>query len=466
MRRFLSGTLAAGLVLLTLPAFADDAAQRQAIDGLIQPLIKNKLVQGLSLGVVQNGRAWFRGYGTTGGEGARTPDEKTVFEIGSISKVFTGVLLGELAQRGTVRLEDPVQRHLPNFVEVPRGRRAITLLDLTTHSSGLPRMPGNFRPQDRRNPYADYSVRQMYQFLTAHRLRRDPGAKYAYSNLGVGLLGHTLSRAARKKDYQALLVERICAPLGMRDTRIVLTPSMKARLAQPHGRGGKPSHVWDIPTLAGAGGIRSTIHDMLIFLRANLRTPRAAPASLRGALDAARRSRFPIAKGRAAMGLGWHMRTRRGIVWHNGATGGYHAYLGLNRKKGVGVVVLCNTADGIVTRLGVKVLDVLLGRKVTPLETRKVPQAIKVDPKVLETYVGRYQLLPGFVLTITLEKGQLYLQATRQPKFPIFAETKRKFFLKVVPAKVTFKVGKDGKVTGLVLHQAGRNMPATRLPKK
>src|SRR5208283_4407870 len=120
----------------------------------------------------------------------RALDGDTVFEIGSITKVFTALLLADMAQRGEVALTDPVSKYLPKGVKMPgRNGHAIMLQDLATHTSGLPRLPSNMKPKDFMNPYADYTPELLYQFLSSYELPRDPGSKWEYSNLGAGLLG-------------------------------------------------------------------------------------------------------------------------------------------------------------------------------------------------------------------------------------------------------------------------------------
>ena len=189
-------------------------------------------------------------------------DSAGVCEIGSITKVFTTSVLEDMVERGEVRLDDPVAKFLPRSVKVPaRGERQITLLDLATQSSGLPRMPANFTPRDSLNPYADYSVAQMYAFLSGYQLTRDIGAEYEYSNLGMGLLGHALALKARTS-YEELVRRRILTPLAMRATAITLTPAMRAKLAPGHDAEGRVVPNWDLPTLAGAGALRSTASAM------------------------------------------------------------------------------------------------------------------------------------------------------------------------------------------------------------
>jgi D-alanyl-D-alanine-carboxypeptidase/D-alanyl-D-alanine-endopeptidase len=173
-------------------------------------------------------------YGRFDGDDPRVSDGETVFEIGSISKVYTGLLLCDMVQHHEVSFSDPVAKYLPPSVQIPsRNGKQITLLELAMHTSGLPRMPSNFNPKDPSNPYADYTVEQMYDFLSHYQLTRDPGAKYEYSNLGAGLLGHALALGAGT-DYETLLRTRVTGPLHMNHTAIELTQEMKANLAPGH----------------------------------------------------------------------------------------------------------------------------------------------------------------------------------------------------------------------------------------
>jgi D-alanyl-D-alanine-carboxypeptidase/D-alanyl-D-alanine-endopeptidase len=282
-------------------------------------------------------------------------DGRTLFEIGSITKVFTGILLAEMAERGEVRLEDPVQDLLPKGTAVPsRNGAVIRLVDLATHSSGLPRMPSNFAPADPANPYADYTVEQLYAFLRTHQLTRDVGQRGEYSNLGAGLLGHALALRAGKP-YEALVSERILVPLGMRSTRIVLRPEDHPRLAPGHSAGGTPVANWDLPTLAGAGALRSDVDDMLTFLAASLRPP---DTPLGRAIRASHSPRGTLGD-TAKIGLHWivtETRFGRTVVWHNGGTAGYRTFIGFDPDRRVGVVVLSNRSNSV-DRIGRHLLD-------------------------------------------------------------------------------------------------------------
>jgi len=378
-------------------------------------------------------------------------DSAGVFEIGSITKVFTTSLLQDMVDRGEVHLGDAVSQYLPKSVKVPaRGEHEITLLDLATQSSGLPRMPSNFTPRNSLNPYADYTVQQMYTFLSGYQLTRDPGADYEYSNLGMGLLGHALSLKGRTS-YEELLRRRILTPLGMRETAITLTPALRAKLAPGHDAEGRVVPNWDLPTLAGAGALRSTVNDMLTFVAANLDS---AATPLSPTLRRTHGERHATNNPSLKVGLGWHILARPvgNIVWHNGGTGGYRTFTGFDPVRRLGVVVLSNL-DASVDDIGYHLLDETFPLR--PIPTRRTEVA--VDSSVLVRYVGEYELAPTFHVVVTREAARLFVQATGQPRFRIFAESDSTFFLRVVDAQITFS--RDG----MTLHQNGQNLPGRRI---
>ena len=416
----------------------------------------HKQATGIVLGVrAADGSHTIVSYGDPGPD-ALPLGPRSVFEIGSITKVFTGILLADMAARGELALEDPVQSHAHDGVTIPsRGKTPIRLVDLSTHSSGLPRMPSNFYPADPANPYADYSVDQLHEFLSGHTLRRNVGEEYEYSNLGAGLLGHLLA-AINGSDLETLLKTRILAPLGMTMTGINLTSDMKRHLARGHDQEGKVTANWGIPTLAGAGGLLSNAEDMLRFVDANLESP---TSSLQAAMQTSHEPRVDAGPG-LKVGLNWHIKSteKHTIIWHNGGTGGYRTFLGFDAKRGVGVVVLENSTHGS-DDLGLHLLDSSLELKEPPRERHE----IEVAAELLADYVGVYELAPKFHLNVTVRDGKLVTQATGQGEVPIFAETKTDFFAKVVDAQLTFVRGQSGKVDKLILHQNRAHTPAPRL---
>jgi len=426
---------------------------RSRIDPLAKPLIEKRVAVGFVVGILKEGRTEFLPYGETARGSGLAPDADTVYEIGSITKVFTGVLLADAVERGLVGLDDPVQSHLPAEVTLPVKGTPMTLAHLAEHTSGLPRLPDNISPADPANPYADYDVERLYAALADHGPQRPPGS-YEYSNYGAGLLGHLLALRSGLV-YEPLLVERVLGPLGMPDTRIRLDAGQRARLAPPYAADLEPASNWDLAALAGAGGLRSTGRDLLRFAQANLEPP---GGPLGRALEAARSERLPIGGG-LAIGLGWHIAADHQTRWHDGGTGGYHSWLAVIPSLRLGVVVLANTASERIGQLGELVTRAAAGMEVQPLEIRS---EVTVDPASLAAYVGFYDLTPEFGLQVTLEGEQLMVQATGQDRFPVFSSGPGEFFYKVVDARLTFVSGEDGRVDRVILHQGDQEIEGER----
>lgn len=443
--------------MIVAPALSAQGTAAQALsDSAARTLIAQRVDAGMGVGIVAG---LLDGTGTRvvsyGQSGTGRPlDGRTVFEIGSISKVFTALVLADMVRAGEVALDDPVAKYLPATVTVPaRSGRQITLLDLATQSSGLPRMPTNFAPKDPADPYADYSVQRLYDFLGGYQLPRDPGQRYEYSNLGFALLGHALALKAGRP-WEQVVEERVIRPLGLNDTRITLTASMQARLAAGHADG-QPAASWNLSVFDPAGALRSTASDMLRFLAAAMDT--AGP--LAPVFRATEQARRVITAGRLEIGLGWHILhiDGRDIVWHNGGTGGYHAFAGFEPATRRAVVILANSTDDI-DDIGVHLLD-------PAAPVRQTPRPVAVDPQVLDRYVGRYRLAPTFLIDVTRVGGALFIQATGQSRIRIFPSSDHEFFLTAVDARITFLPGtSDGPAASLILHQNGVDQTAPRVP--
>jgi D-alanyl-D-alanine-carboxypeptidase/D-alanyl-D-alanine-endopeptidase len=449
-------------ILLTaqFTAAADDLPADAAIRAILRERIEvGKRSPGIVVGVIDEKGPRIVSYGWTDWDKKTEVNGDTVFEIGSVSKVFTGTLLADMAGQSEVSLEDPVAKYLPKAVKVPsRDGKEIRLVDLATQTSALPRMPDNFTPQDPDNPYADYTVEQLYDFLSHCALTRDIGAEYEYSNLGMGLLGHALALRAGT-NYEALMVRRICDPLGMPNTRITFTPEMKAHLAPGHNAAGKAVENWDIPTLAGAGAIRSTAAELLKFVAANAGLTKT---DLLPAMQLAHQARHKTDGEGGEIGLAWQITKADGgtNIWHNGQTGGYHSFIGFDPEKMRGVVVLANSETSI-DDIGRHLLN---GKaplaKMNPVEGHK---SIALDAKPLDGYVGRYELNAAAFFNIRRDSDHLRAQLTGQPYFDLFPESSANFFYKVVDAQITFNTNADGRATSLVLHQNGRDQTAKKI---
>jgi len=327
---------------------------RGELQALIEKRVDQKLATGLVLGVREaDGSHTIVAYGDPGPD-ALPLGPKTVFEIGSVTKVFAGILLADMAARGELSLEDPVQRYAHEGVTIPsRGETPIRLVDLSTHTSGLPRMPSNFLPADWSNPYATYSVDRLHEFLSGYTLQRDVGEACEYSNLGTGLLGHVLA-SINGSDWETLVKTRILTPLHMTMTGVTLTEEMKRYLVRGHDGLGNVTSTWQFPALVGAGGLLSNAEDMLRFVDANVESP---TTPLQAAMRVSHEPRVDAGTD-MKVGLNWHIWSteKHRIVWHNGMTGGCRSFVGFDAERGVGVVVLENSIHGV-DDIGFHLLD-------------------------------------------------------------------------------------------------------------
>jgi CubicO group peptidase (beta-lactamase class C family) len=288
----------------------------------------------------------------------------TRFEVGSVTKVLTSLLFARMIESGEVKLDDPIARFLPDSVSAPEYRGTpVTLRELATHSSSLPRLPTNIAPANMSDPYADYTADKLYAFLDSYDLPQPPDSRYEYSNLGAGLLGFLLSRRAGKP-YDVLLEQRVLGPLGMKDSYVAEPgDSTDAHLARGHAEG-KPVPFWNFGSLDGAGAVRSSTDDLLRLLRAELHPERTSMAK---AIELSQETRFH-ASPELALALGWHvvqLPDSSSLYWHNGGTGGARSFVGFVPKAGAGVVVLMNEALPLdaVTQLGVQLARVVAAKE-------------------------------------------------------------------------------------------------------
>jgi len=426
----------------------DNQALPEEVAKTIEKRIDEGITPSVALAIIDSSGVQYFNFGKTAQEG-KPVDENTIYEIGSISKVFTGILLAQQVLNGEINLDDDIARLLPNSISVSTmGDTKITFGHLTDHTSGFPRMPDNFAPANPNNPYADYTVDQMYTFVSTYQPVRSVGAEYEYSNFAQGLLGHLLAKN-KNTDYEDLMVQTIAEPLEMNDTRIEFTEGMKENLALGHS-GNKVVENWDIPTLAGAGAIRSSSSDMAKFISANLGYTNTA---LHEAMELSHEPRHSKANG-MSVGMGWHIKQgeQGDVVWHNGGTGGYRTFVGFVKETGRGVVLLTNSSISS-DDIGFNLLD--SGSALAEMQFSS--EAVEVPEATLGKYVGVYELQPEFKITITKEGTQLLGQATGQEKFEIFPENDTTFFLTVVEAKITFQLNEDS-VQSLTLFQGGQEI--------
>lgn len=511
----------------------------------------NAFVQGTSGGVSvvwvdASGSSFFQaGTFSDGDPRPITPD--TQFELGSVTKVFTALLLAESERLGKVSRLDPAAKYLIPATDPAQGNLArITLLALSTHTAGLPRMPPNFGTDPTNpDPYATYDRSKLIDALRTAGPVAPVGKAMNYSNFGAAVLGEALA-SAWGTTYADALRTHVLTPLHMNATSIGLAGSPPPSDLAPGHVLGKTVPNWTFQAFAAAGALRTSARDMAIFLSACLGKD---DRPLGAAFDATLQPQFPAEEVGGHIGLGWMLAddAQPVVAWHNGATAGSHTFVAFSREKGIGIAILANAQKGPET-LGFELLGAkppqpkveavkdaagYVGRyplspsfaiditevnrglrlqatgqpslglreiapdrfaitgvpaevsferdglgKVTTLvlhqngidrrgprgELPPLPKEVTLPIKILQEYVGSYPLAPTFVLTVTEDHGALFVQATGQPRFPVFASAKDEFFLKAVNARISFQRDASNKINGMVLHQSGRDMAAPYTP--
>jgi CubicO group peptidase (beta-lactamase class C family) len=381
------------------------------------------------------------------GSAARRPlNGDSVFEIASVTKVFTALLLTDMVRKHELALTDPVTKYLPKGTKLPeRNGRPITLVDLATHTSGLPFMPDGADP---------------YRFLATYSLPRDVGAEWDYSNLGYWLLQEALAKRGRA-DFEQLLQKRVSAPLGLHSTTITWSPELKSRDAIGHDAALQPAPLFaSMPVynlMPAAGGMISTPNDLLKFLGIAMgyEESKLAPTVARQL-----QTRRPA--GSSEQALGWLV-TGAGddaIVYHDGGSFGYASSVAWQPRRRIGVVVLANqTANvGDIARH--------LLQPSVPLEkpARARHTEITLDAATLDKYAGRYDMKEEGVVVIARDNSLLTIELPASwglPKLRLHAESQRDFFATELPLRVTFEA--DGSAMQVFPPRGQRAISAVRL---
>ena len=326
------------------------------IDSAVRPYIQKSNTVGLSIGILRNGAITTYNYGETKQGNNNLSDANSIFEIGSISKTFTATLLAYYVDEGKVTLKDSITKYLPDSVASNKALQSITLEMLSNHTSGLPRLPDNleYHSPDPLDPYKYYAQKDLFDYLKTCKLNTTPGQKYAYSNLGVGLLGAILEKVSGKS-YEQMVEEIICKPLGMNSTAQYLTAVEKAHFVSVYNDEGKETSPWTFDILAPCGALRSTVTDLLIYAKANL-TP--ADNKLSKAIQLTHQVTFSNKD--LKLGLDWHIIKIAGVEYyfHDGGTFGCSSFLVFNPDKKMAVVVLSNSGASV-NNLGIQIVKKL-----------------------------------------------------------------------------------------------------------
>ncbi|HUF29939.1 MAG TPA: serine hydrolase [Gemmatimonadaceae bacterium] len=411
----------------------------------VRARVEHGWTPGMVVGVVDSSGSHFFSAGSTSMRGGNAVDEQTIFEIGSVTKLFTTLLLTAMASRGEVELDEPVSALLPDSVHVPQRDSVITLRMLALHRSGLPDLPPNWVSPDSANPYAAYDSVQLYAFLRDYSLPRAPGTRFVYSNLGSGLLGFALARHARMS-YEELLRARVLEPLGLRRTGISRDSAALLRSARGHTESGETPD-WQFDALAGAGALRSTAADLAVLLRAII--------DRHSQVDSAIALTLPTTSRTA---LGWNVRRETGstILYVGGRTGGFRSFIGVNLSARRGVVALTNSGMGV-DDLGFHMLT-----RSTPLIV--VRESITLPFDSLRSYVGEYASTAGQPVLVRLDGNQLVAQVGGLGHANIYPSKTDEFFARLANVQLAFTRDGTGRVSGLTLYVNGRGTAAQRNP--
>ena len=414
---------------------------------------------GIVVGMVDSTGTRFVSYGTTHAGGSTPVNEHTIYEIGSISKVFTALVLADMVRKGEADLRDPVQTLLPSAVSLPElnGRR-ITLKDLVTHRSGLPRMPDNL-PAGFHSEHGEYSVERMHTFLSECTLVADIGEKFLYSNLGFGLLGQALANRDGS-DLETVLGSRITRPLGLIDTRFQLSPEQESRRAGGHDWNHAPMPLLNFDSMMGAGSLKSTAADLTRFLALNTGL---IDSDLWSTLQLAHVDRENAIGNKVDIGMGWLTLTLHGreLILHNGATFGNMSFAGFDKEARRGVVVLAN-ARGYYDDIGLHLLDpeVKLFRYEDPPEE---PVAVEIDVEKLRPLEGEYAIAANQVMIVRIRDGKVYGNYNEGIELEMKAASETELFFEIAPFVVEFIKNKQGDVTEAVSRYFGREQRGKKL---
>ncbi len=443
------------LLLTSMQTTAQTLSQDKIfIQQAVDKMVEDKILVGVAIGLYDKGETThiYSGYRTA--HQAYPINDSTRFEIGSVTKTFVGILLADAHLNKSLDMKTPISKLLPQLSNQDK-LSDINLRQLSTHSSGLPRLPSNIRPASVNDPYLDYTSDDLYQFLSEYDDYQKTDNEVVYSNLAVGLLGHLLALNAGT-NFETLLEQTILSPLDMKHTYVATPSAELLELALPHSNDMKAVKPWRFDVLAPAGAISSTLPDMMKYLVANIKAEQMDEIELKKSIELAQQANFPFSNDDVSMGLGWLESDRSAgkVIWHNGGTAGSASFLGFNPSSQKGVVVLMNVSAQA-TEAGFAYLD---GKIKSHLSRYTAPVKQIVTADDLSNLVGNYELTPNFVLSVTQREDRLFVQATGQANIEVFPKTKTRFYYKVVDAEIEFALNSDGSAKSLTLFQNGQEL--------
>ncbi len=434
------------LLLLASACLAQDNVSR--MEQVVQSYVDSKQFMGAAL-VARDGKVLLsKGYGFANLEWGVANSPASKFRLGSITKQFTAACILLLEERGKLKVDDPVKKYM---TDAPAAWDKVTIFNLLTHTSGIPSFTG----------FPDYASTEAIATTPEKLVARfrdkplefQPGEKWNYSNSGYVLLGYLIEKISQQS-YSEFVQENILTPLGMKDSGYDSNSAIILHRASgyaPSAKGTIHAGYIDMSIPFSAGALYSTTEDLLRWEQGLMGGKLLSAASLA-------KMTTPF-KNDYAFGLAVHAVNGHKVIEHGGGIEGFNTDIAYYPEDKVTVVVLANLNGGVPETIANALAQVAHGEKVVLPSERK---EITVSPAVLGAYVGTYQLTPDFAIVVTFEGVQLMAQATGQPKFPLFAESETKFFLKVVDAEVEFFKNEKGEVTHLILHQGGQDQKGTK----
>ena len=422
------------------------------VEAQVLPFLDAELVSGLVVGLYDDGKTEVYGFGT--GPNHAAPDGTTLFELGPATKIYTSLLLADAIQRREVELDTPIAELLPPGVTVPiRDKVLITLRHLALHGSGLPRLPPSLAAHGADpNPFASYGEDALYNDLIRTELETTPGTQISYSTYGAGLLGFALGRKLGG-GYAKALTERVLRPLELKDTYVVVPPALSARRAAGTNDDLAKVPPWGFDALAGAGALVSTAHDQLQLIEDEIDAATGSSLPLRHAMKLSQEPQLERTGDNVS--LGW-MIDGAGRYWHNGSSGGFHAFIGFDPKTKRGVVLLASTATSVIDRLPDAMYQIL---------DNATPPALKLATAAdLAALAGAYAV-GDIKLQVVAQGKRLYLDSAGEPRRRMAPISDHEFWLEGLQTIGRFE--KDGdKIARVVFGLGGRSLVAQRVEPK
>jgi D-alanyl-D-alanine-carboxypeptidase/D-alanyl-D-alanine-endopeptidase len=434
----------------TVKPAGDSNPHTAEVTALVQPMIDAEITSSIVVGLYDAGKSEVYGFGK--GPDGKAPTGTSLYELGSITQIYTNLLFADSIQRREVSLATDLSDLVPPGVTVPTFQDTrINLGMLATHTSGLPKQPPSLtRRGGAQDPYAGYDEEKLYRDLIGSAFEVAPGTQVNVSTFGAGLLGFALGRKIGG-GLQSALSLRVLTPLGLESTYFKVPEGAKLRRVVGTDLDLAPVPNWTWDALSGAGGLVSSARDQLAVIDAELDAASGSKQTLRTAMRLSQEEQLPATTG-PNEGLGWDIDTE-GRYWHNGGTGGFRSFVGFDPKTRRGVVILSSSAVSLVDHLALDLYKVMAKEEVKPFKPVAVEQ--------LRPYVGTYQL-GEFKLAVSIEGKRVYITGRGEKPLRLIPLSDHELWFEAQQAVVVFE--KDGdKVVRAVFVIGAQRLAAQRV---